>query len=54
VSVGFKFQLLPRMKGFIGEFAKLKKKKTMSLVMAVCPSGRNSSPTGRILMILDT
>jgi len=27
VSVGFKFQLLPRMKGFIGEFAKLKKKK---------------------------
>jgi len=38
------------MKGFIGEFAKLKKA-TMSCVMSVCPSARCSAPAGGILLI---
>jgi hypothetical protein len=53
MEMGFKFQLLTRMKGFIGEFEKLQKVTIMSFVMFVCPSARNATPAGRILTILD-
>jgi hypothetical protein len=53
MAMGFKFQLLTKKKGFIGEFAKLQKVTIISSVMFVCPSARNSAPVGRILTILD-
>jgi hypothetical protein len=53
MALGFKFQLLPRTKRFIGEFAKLQNADIMSFVLSVCPSARNSAPAGWILMILD-
>jgi hypothetical protein len=37
---------------FLGTFAKLRKA-TISFVMSVCPSARNSAPTGQIYMEFD-